>query len=87
MVTILSAVTGGLTAAFLKPLIMCTYSKKNRYDVGAMANGLLAGLVAITGVCDRCEPWSAFIIGIVGGLVYSGACKLCEWATVDDPIE
>lgn len=58
-----------------------------RYDVASLANGLLAGLVAITGVCDRADPWAAFIIGIIGGLVYSGGCKLCEWATVDDPIE
>jgi len=87
MVTIISGVTGGLTAAFLKPLIMCSYSKKNRYDVGAMANGLLAGLVSITGVCDRCEPWTAFVIGLIGGLVYSLSCKLMNALNIDDPIE
>ena len=87
MVTIISAVTAGLTAAFLKPLIMCTYSKRNRYDVGAMCNGLLAGLVAITGICDRCEPWSAFIIGLIGGIVYILACKLMHCLNIDDPIE
>ena len=76
MVTILSAVTSGLVAAFLKPFVMKTYSKKNRYDVGALSNGLLAGLVAITGVCDRCEPYSACIIGLCGGIVYVLACKL-----------
>lgn len=87
MVTILSAVAGGLTSAFLKPIVMRTYSKKNRYDVGALSNGILAGLVAITGVCDRCEPWSAFVIGIVGGIVYTLACKLNQALNVDDPIE
>ena len=87
MVTIISGVTGGLTAAFVKPLIMCTYSKRNRYDVGAMSNGLLAGLVCITGVCDRCEPWAAFIIGFMGGIVYILACKLMHCLNIDDPIE
>lgn len=76
MVTILSAVAGGLVAAFLKPIVMRTYSKRNRYDVAALSNGILAGLVAITGVCDRCEPWSAFVIGLIGGLVYTLACRL-----------
>ena len=87
MVTILSGMTGGLTAAFLKPFVMKTYSKKNRYDVGALSNGILAGLVAITGVCDRCEPWSAFVIGLCGGVIYTLACKLNEAINVDDPIE
>lgn len=87
MVTILSGVTAGLVAAFIKPFIMGTYSKTFRYDVGALANGILAGLVSITGVCDRCEPWSAFIIGLFGGIVYSLACKLCQKLGVDDPIE
>lgn len=87
MVTILSGATGGLVAAFLKPLVMGTYSKKNRYDVGALSNGLLAGLVAVTGVCDSCEPWSAFLIGAIGGVVYTLSCKLNAALNVDDPIE
>lgn len=87
MVTLLSGFTGGLVAKFFKPFVMGTYSRTSRYDVGALANGILAGLVAITGVCDRCEPWSAFVIGILGGVFYSLACKLCVKIGVDDPIE
>ena len=40
MVTIISAVTGGLVATFLKPFVMGTYSKKMRYDVAALSNGI-----------------------------------------------
>jgi len=87
MVTILAGATGGLVAAFLKPFVMGTYSKNHRYDVGALSNGLLAGLVAITGVCDSCEPWSAFVIGAIGGIVYTLSCKLNAVLNVDDPIE
>lgn len=87
MNTIISGAAGGIIATFTKPWIMGSYSSRNRYDISALANGLLAGLVAITGVCDRVDPWAAFIIGIIGGIVYSCACKLCEIATVDDPIE
>ena len=85
--TILSGTCGGLTASVAKPLIMQTYSHSRRYDVSALCNGLLAGLVAITGACDRVDPWAAIIIGIVGGIVYSAACKLCDMMTADDPIE
>lgn len=44
-------------------------------------------MVSITGVCDRCEPWSALIIGFMGSLTYSLACKLAKKVGVDDPIE
>ena len=85
--TILSGTCGGLTASVAKPLIMGTYSQSRRYDVSALCNGLLAGLVAITGACDRVDPWAAIVIGIIGGIVYSAACKLCDVITADDPIE
>ena len=66
---------------------MGTFSKQQRYDVGALTNGLISGLVSITGVCDRCEPWSALIIGLLASLIYSLACKLVQKVGVDDPIE
>ena len=87
MNTILSGTCGGLSASIAKPLVMQTFSSRRRYDVSALCNGLLAGLVAITGACDRVDPWAAIVIGIIGGIVYSGACKLCDVMTVDDPIE
>jgi len=87
MCTIISGSTAGLIAAFLKPLIMGTYSRSRRYDVGALTNGLLSGLVSITGVCDRCEPWAACMIGLIGSVMYCFACKLMKKMNVDDPIE
>ena len=87
MVTILSASTSGIVSAFAKPLVMQTFSKTNRYDVGALSNGILAGLVAITGVCDRCEPWASVAIGAIGGIVYVLACRFSAKIGVDDPVE
>jgi len=52
-----------------------------------MTNGILAGLVSITAACDCVEPWAAFIIGILGSLVYCLACKFMNWLQVDDPLE
>lgn len=90
MNTIISGAAAGLVATFLKPWLMGyknEMNKKGAYDVGSLANGLLAGLVAITGVCDAVEPWGALIIGFIGGIVYSFATKLCDIMSVDDPIE
>lgn len=55
--------------------------------MGALSNGIIGGLVAITGVADRCEPWSAFLIGIIGSVAYSFACKAAQRFGIDDPIE
>ena len=87
MCSLLSASTGGIVSAYLKPLIMGTYSETHRYDVGALTNGILAGLVSITGTCDSCEPWSAVLIGFIGSVFYTCACKLWQKIGIDDPIE
>ena len=85
--TLLSATTGGLASSFIKPIINGTYSRNHRYDIGALTNGMLAGAVAVSGVCDRCQPWCAFLIGILSSIVYSLACKLWDKMGVDDPLE
>ena len=87
MVTLIATASGGLVSAFLKPLFMGTYTQQLRYDVIALINGMLGGAVAITGVADRCEPWSAFVIGSIGSIFYILACKLARSLSVDDPIE
>jgi len=87
MNTIIAGASGGLTAALLKPHIMKTYSANNQFDLVALCNGVLAGLVAITGACNNVLPWAAFIIGIVGGIVYSGSCKLLQYFNIDDPVK
>ena len=87
MVTIISGCSSGLLASFLKPHISKRYSKRYRYDVGALCNGLLSGCVSITGVCDNVDPWAALIIGLIGGLIYVLSARIIERIGVDDPIE
>ena len=87
MNTFLSATTAGIIVVYIKPHIMGTYSHVSRYDCGACTNGVLCGLVSITGCCDCVEPWFAFCIGIIAAFAYIFGCKVLEWLHIDDPCE
>ena len=87
MNAILSASAGGIVGLMLKPKIMSKEKKMNLYDPVAVANGILAGLVAITGACHNVTPWVSLIIGGLGAAVYIFSCKLEERLKIDDPLE
>ncbi len=56
-------------------------------DPGMMANGMLAGLVAITAPCAFVAPWAAAVIGIVAGLLVIEAVFFIERKLkLDDPV-
>jgi Amt family ammonium transporter len=56
-------------------------------DPSMTANGLLAGLVAITAPCAFVAPWAAAVIGLIAGGVVVAAVLLVERAAkVDDPV-
>ena len=43
------------------------YVITHKYDVGALCNGILAGLVSITAGCGNMESGSAVATGLIGG--------------------
>ena len=52
-----------------------------------MANGMLAGLVAITAPCAFVQPWAAAVIGIIAGvLVIEAVCFIERKLKIDDPV-
>jgi ammonium transporter, Amt family len=56
-------------------------------DVGMACNGLLGGLVSITGSCAFVSPASAVLIGAVAGFITSaGVVALERRFRVDDPV-
>jgi len=56
-------------------------------DVCGFCNGILAGLVSITGPCAVVKPWEAVIIGFIGGGVYQGSSMLIRRLKIDDVVD
>jgi Amt family ammonium transporter len=84
--TILAPSAAGLFT-FLTRKYITGQNKDHRLDFGALTNGLLAGCVSVTASCAAVEPWAAIVIGLIGSVIYSGACVLTEKFEIDDPLE
>ena len=81
--TTLSAATCGLTVVVLDKLF-----GSRTWDVSAVCNGVLGGLVSITAACSTVYPWAAVLIGFLGGFVYFGASRFVLYVLkVDDPLD
>ncbi len=78
--TTLAASTAGLSAEFF------IYFRTGKWDAGAITNGFLAGLVAITCPCYWVSPTGACILGAVAGVVVILGVDLLEFLRIDDPI-
>lgn len=78
--TLLAACAGCMTAMFF------TWEKYGNPDPSLTANGMLAGLVAITAPCAFVSSWAAVVIGGAAGiLVCLGVSILDRWR-IDDPV-
>jgi Amt family ammonium transporter len=79
--TTMAAAAGGLTAMFIN------YFLYHVWDLIAVCNGVLAGLVSITAGCSVVEPYAAILAGIGGAFVIWGSGKLLLKLRIDDPLE
>jgi Amt family ammonium transporter len=79
--TFLAAAAGAVAAMIL------TWAKTGKPDPSLTANGVLAGLVAITAPCGSVENWAAIVIGLIAGaIVYAGVMFNEAVLKVDDPV-
>ena len=79
--TFIASATGCLAAMFL------VWKVWGKPDPSMTANGMLAGLVAITAPCAFVSPIGAAIIGIVAGVLVVGSIIFVErYLKIDDPV-
>eukprot|EP00933_Yihiella_yeosuensis_P040657 TRINITY_DN349_c0_g2_i2.p1 TRINITY_DN349_c0_g2~~TRINITY_DN349_c0_g2_i2.p1 ORF type:complete len:563 (+),score=142.18 TRINITY_DN349_c0_g2_i2:93-1781(+) len=82
MNTTIAGATGGLTVFCLRLALT-----GGLYDIGGFCNGILAGLVSITAGCGNTECGWAFIIALLGGIIYQVASSGMQKMKIDDPID
>ena len=79
VVTLLGG-AGGVIGAFIASTLM-----QRTIDIGMVANGLIAGLVAITAPSGYIESWPAPFIGVIAGLLVVAGVLAIE-KRLDDPV-
>ncbi|DBA72984.1 TPA: hypothetical protein ACH3X2_009929 [Trebouxia sp. C0005] len=85
--TSLAPAAAGLTGLFVTAILLKVKTGKHHWDIMAMGNSTLAGLVAITAGCSTVYPWAAVTIGIVSGFIYPLASRLMVLIRIDDPLD
>ncbi len=78
--TNLAAATGAIVA------MLIAWAKYGKPDLALALNGALAGLVAITAPCAVVTPFSAIIIGIIGGIICVYGIRALDLLRIDDPV-
>jgi Amt family ammonium transporter len=79
--TMLASASGAIFA------MLYMYAKREKPDPGLMANGMLAGLVAITAPCAFVNSLSAVIIGAIAGILVILVYRFVDTKLkIDDPV-
>lgn len=79
--TAIAGAFGGIVA------MLWITKRTGKPDPGMMANGMLAGLVAITAPCAFVQPWAAAVIGCLSGVIVIEAVFFVERKLkLDDPV-
>ncbi|XP_006819255.1 putative ammonium transporter 2 [Saccoglossus kowalevskii] len=79
--TICSSMAGGIVAITLSYV-----TKRRKFDVGYIINGVLGALVSITSSCAASHPWESFLIGAIGGIIACSGIELMNKLKIDDPV-
>ncbi|XP_033634843.1 putative ammonium transporter 2 [Asterias rubens] len=79
--TICSSMAGGIAGIALSYL-----TKRRKFDIGYLIDGVLGSLVSITAMCTICPPKFALVIGLIGGCIACGGVELLNMLKIDDPV-
>ncbi len=74
------------SSASLGSAMLLSWWKLGKADLGAMLNGCLAGLVAITAGCNAVSMVGALAIGLLAGAFCFFSAPIFERLHVDDPV-
>ena len=72
-------------AAALSAMISMWFVQ-GRPDVGITLNGALGGLVGVTACCANISPASAFVVGLIAGIITTVATIALERLRIDDAV-
>lgn len=87
MNTMISGSVSSLVVFYLHPLLLRANRKKfHDQNPVNLVNGLLSGLISITGSANNVANEGAFAIGIIGALVFMIASFLWHKLRIDDPL-
>ncbi|NDH75698.1 MAG: ammonium transporter, partial [Actinobacteria bacterium] len=78
--TLIAAAAGVIGATII------IWLKTGVADVAMAGNGALAGLVSITAPVGAVDPWAAFVIGLVGGVIVVYSVLAFDSIKIDDPV-
>ncbi|PRP85122.1 hypothetical protein PROFUN_07193 [Planoprotostelium fungivorum] len=81
--TTLSAAAGGIAGSIVGMFV----DKTRQFNLSDGINGMLVGLVAITGGCSVVEPYGAIVIGVVGAIICKFVSVGMLKARIDDPVD
>lgn len=87
MNTFISAAPSGLICFGLKRWAIRENKRIHRYDVKSLANGMIAGMAAISASAGVVLPWAAIICGVLTGGGYLLISFILNKIKVDDPME
>lgn len=89
MNSIVGPCAGGISGMFFRKYLGGSGPeyRGTRWDTVGLLNGVLCGLVAITGNCAYIMAWAAIFIGGMAPLWYGLSVRACNYLHIDDAAE
>ena len=78
---------GGITAMLIRMYFSFRSDGETAYDITALMNGAMSGLVGVTAGCATIDPAGALVVGVVSGVMYLGTSNLLLQLRIDDAID